>query len=110
LAEHERALISVRTRDALTAAKARGVVLGGRRHDLGAHAAKASATAARKRTVEAKATASDMAQAIADARNAIGADASLRAIANELTRRGVRSPRGSTVTASTVQRALALAA
>lgn len=109
LAEHERALISARTREALAAAKARGVVLGGRRHDVGAQASKAAAVAAQKRSTEAKATAADMAQAIADVRVTIGEGASLRLIAAELTRRGVRSPRGAVVTASTVQRALALA-
>lgn len=107
LAEHERSLISTRTREALAAAKARGVLLGGRRHDVSANAGKAAAVAARKRQSRANAAAADMVQAIADVRADLGADASLRELAAELTRRGVRSPRGAAVTASTVTRALA---
>lgn len=109
LAEHERSLISTRTREALAAAKARGVKLGGRRHDVGAQASNAAAVAARKRSLEARAAAGDMVQAIADVRSLLGPNASLRAIAAELERKGIRSPRGAKVTASTVARALAKA-
>lgn len=105
LAEHERAMISTRTKDALAAAKRRGVKLGGRRHAVEAYAAKASLVAARLRTERARAKAKDLAGAIDDVRAKLGADASLRAIADELNARNVLSPRGAPVTAATVQRA-----
>lgn len=107
LAEHERSLISIRTREALAAAKARGVQLGGLRHDVGAQAGSAAAAAARQRAVKAQLSAADMALAVADVRTTLGASAPLRAIAEELTRRGIRSPRGAAVLASTVARAIA---
>jgi DNA invertase Pin-like site-specific DNA recombinase len=76
LAEKERRLIGERTKAALQAAKARGVVLGGREQsDINAQAANDRA--------------SELARAFAQV-----ATLSVRAAADELTRRGVSTPSG----------------
>jgi DNA invertase Pin-like site-specific DNA recombinase len=99
LAEKERAMISVRTKTALAAAKARGVVLGGPKLD------------------EARSVAKDVIKSMAD-RNAANAAPiireikaagakSLRDIADALNARGVSTPRGGRWYASTVRNVLA---
>lgn len=95
VAEHERELISKRTKDALAQAKTRGTLLGNPR-------AAAAATLARAARVTRKPPAQVL-KLIAE-RRANGA--SLREIASELNQFGVRTPRGSQWTGCTVSRQL----
>lgn len=107
LAEQERRMISLRTKAALASAKARGVKLGGDRgYRPSAPPDATQATEARK--VAADAMAQGAAWAIAEVRATVGADASLRTLAQGLADRGVQKPRGGTEwTATDVRRALA---
>jgi DNA invertase Pin-like site-specific DNA recombinase len=105
VAENEAAMISKRTKDALTAAKARGVVLGGDRGGVIARqAVKGAKISAEKRTATAKRRAADLAPVIL----AIQADgaASLRQIAAVLNDRGILTSRGGHWSASQVLRAI----
>ena len=86
LAEKERALISRRTREALAAAKRRGVVLGNR-----------------ELAVANRATARERAEALRPVLEELG-DLSATAAAVELNRRGVATPVGGRWHAMTVQR------
>ena len=93
VAEAEREAISRRTKEALAVAKARGVKLGNpngaaslRRAGKGSAALRATVTA------NAEAFAQDLSYVIADIR--AGGATSLRAIAAELTARGIRTRRG----------------
>jgi DNA invertase Pin-like site-specific DNA recombinase len=101
VAEHEAAMISQRTRAALAAAKARGVRLGNPanlRNQLDGSARGNAAKAAR-----ADKRAADLLPVIAP----LKADgASLRQIADGLTRRGIPAPRGGTWNAVAVKRIL----
>lgn len=101
LAEKERALISQRTKAALTAAKARGQKLGGFRGHVVSAEERAKAAAAR--TAKADNFAADLRQTLADL-NPNG-DMSLRDLASALTREGVPTPSGKGEwTAMTVKR------
>jgi len=104
MAEKERNLISERTKAALAAAKKRGVKLGGYR---GKHGLDDAARAKGQATIQerAAARAQDLA-GIVKAAQAAGAE-SLRAIAAELDRQHIPTPRGSTWTATAVRRLLA---
>jgi DNA invertase Pin-like site-specific DNA recombinase len=102
LAQHERELISARTRAALQAAKARGQILGGRRHG----AAKISDYT--QRSAKARA---DQAQAFAervrpeiDRLRAEGL--TLAAVAERLNQEGIRTSRAATWTPTAVKRVL----
>lgn len=107
VAEHEAAMISARTKDALRAAKARGVALGGLRGDterLASMAAKGTRQSAIVRQQSAAKRRADLLPAIEDLR-AKGAT-SLRAIAKGLNRAGLTTPRGGKWTATQVLRTL----
>ncbi len=107
VAEHERELISARTKAALAVARARGVRLGGdpaslKNRPLG------WARSARTRKAQAATRAADITPVIAAIR-AQGAT-SLRAIAAELNARGVPTPRGKTWFPASVRQVLRHAA
>lgn len=110
LAQKERELISKRTREALAAAKARGVKLGGNRGKRPetvpnwALGVKASVEA---RVLNADHAAHGVLADIERVRAAHGADVSLQALARELTAQGVATPRGGAWTATAVRRVLA---
>lgn len=91
VAEHEAAMISQRTRDALAAAKARGVKLGGDRERFAAVRHLGNAASALSRTARANRRAADIAPLACDLQEA---GMSFRQIAAELDRRAVSTPRG----------------
>lgn len=100
MAEKERAMISQRTRDALAAAKGRGVKLGGwRGGPVVDHAA--GAAAARRQADEFATSIGPLASEMR------GAGMSLREIAGELTARGIQTARGGSWSASGVRSILA---
>jgi DNA invertase Pin-like site-specific DNA recombinase len=103
LAEHEAKVISERTKAALAAAKRRGVKLGGFRAGakLTAKARQASVKANKNR---ADARAAVLAPIIRELRAA--RVTSLRRIADELNRRGIRTPRGKQWLAGSVSQLL----
>jgi DNA invertase Pin-like site-specific DNA recombinase len=103
VAEHEAKMISERTKAALAAAKRRGVKLGGYRGaELTAKAQRAGVKAVQ---ALADSRAADLAPIVRELQ-ASGV-ASLRGIADELNRRGIRTPRGSHWLAGSVSQLLA---
>jgi DNA invertase Pin-like site-specific DNA recombinase len=100
LAEKERRLISQRTKDALKAAKARGVKLGGHRGG----AVPSAVDAAAARIAKADAFAGQVAPIV---RQLQAEGKGLRSIATELAQRGIRTARGGAWTATTVTNLLA---
>ena len=105
VAEHEAAMISRRTKDALAAAKARGVKLGGHRGTVPPKIAAERSLKARQATAEARAA--DLEPIITELK-AEGV-ASLNAMARALTEKGVPTARGgSNWTPMQVSRVLAL--
>lgn len=102
VAEHEREMISARTRAALAAARARGRRLGNP-----ANLANRAAGAARSALVR-RAAAAERARMILPLIEAVRGEgpASLRRLADELNRRGVPAPRGGRWFAATVRRVL----
>ncbi len=111
IAEGEAKAISARTKAALQAAKARGVKLGGKRDNSQAPTAdhRKQAVAARRGAAVRKA--SDLAPVIGDVIASLGPDASARAVARELTARGVPTASGSAIWQPIqVQRVMARAA
>jgi DNA invertase Pin-like site-specific DNA recombinase len=105
VAEEEARMISARTKAALAAAKARGVVLGGRREgaaDLRPYAKQASAASATARVAKARARAEDLAPVLEELR-AAGA-VSLRELADGLNARGIPAARGGSWSAVQVAR------
>lgn len=105
VAENEAAMISKRTKDALMAARARGVVLGGDRGGvIAAQASKGALASAEKRSAAAKRRAADLAPVIQQIQ-ADGAT-SLRQVAAVLNERGILTSRGGQWSASQVLQAL----
>jgi DNA invertase Pin-like site-specific DNA recombinase len=102
LAQHERELISARTKAALAARRARGLPLGTPR-DLSAYARRASALGRAANTAKARARAAVIAPQIKEARN--NGCASLRAIAGYLNGQEITTPRGKQWTAAAVANA-----
>lgn len=102
LAEKERAMISQRTKAALAAKKASGAALGNR-----TNLAEAQKLGAASNATKAKRQASNVLPIIAQIQAA--GIRSLRAIAESLNARGIKSARGTTWSAMTVSRVLARA-
>jgi DNA invertase Pin-like site-specific DNA recombinase len=103
VAQAERKAISQRTKEALAAAKARGVTLGGRRNNLD-DLRRGPAASAAKRSRAAQERAQKIARQI-DALRAQG-HLSLRQLAAALTEQGITAPRGGRWSAAQVKRAL----
>lgn len=105
VAEHERDMISQRTKAALAASKARGKILGGRRDrsaDIRQYQAQGSKAAA------AELAANFEARGVADSlRELEGRGLSLQAMARELNAQGILTLRNGKWTATAVKRALA---
>jgi DNA invertase Pin-like site-specific DNA recombinase len=108
VAEHEAAMISTRTKAALQAARARGVMLGTPNHDqIARHAQKGTRQSATVRSAGARTWASDVLPVIQSFR----ADGitTLAGIAMILNQRGIPAPRGGDWSPVQVSRILALA-
>lgn len=108
VAELEAGLIAERTRKALAAAKARGVKLGGDRGNIADIAEQGAAASRAVRTAKANQRAADIAPVIAEIRDS--GSTSLRAIADELNARGIRTARGKPWSATQVARVIERAA
>jgi DNA invertase Pin-like site-specific DNA recombinase len=102
LAQHEREIISIRTRAALAARRARGLHLGNPR-DMSAYSAAASALARVANTEKARSRADLVAPAIKAARMA--GCSTLRRIAEYLDELGITTPRGRSWTPTAVANA-----
>ncbi len=92
VAEHERELIASRTKAALASAKARGRKLGGNRGGFRAIRDRGHAASVAVRSAKADKRAADLVPMIRELQSS---GASLHAIAAELTRRGIETPRKS---------------
>jgi len=104
MAEHEREMISQRTKAALQAAKDRGVRLGGRRpgHRIEDHGLDGRLRSVEVRTARADARASEVQDAISQL-NVEGV-LSLKQMANALNQRSIPAPRGGLWSAGQVKR------
>jgi DNA invertase Pin-like site-specific DNA recombinase len=102
VAQAERKMISARTKDALQAAKARGVKLGGDRGNLPAVAAQGRLVGLAVRQKAAQQRLADLAPIVADLR--VRGAASLRQIATGLNDRGIPAARGGRWNAAQVRR------
>lgn len=105
VAEHEASMISARTKAALSAAKARGTVLGGNRGNIAGEAVKGAQASAVVRSEAASKLSADLLPAIRYAQDH-GA-VSLRDIAAVLNESGIRTARGGKWSAVQVSRVLA---
>lgn len=100
VAEHEGRMISERTRAALAAARARGVVLGGDGANLARDGVKGREVSLRVRQEQAARRAADIIAVI----DSLGDDLSLRKIASALNDRCIPAPRGGTWSSPQVKR------
>jgi len=103
VAEHEREMISKRTKEALAAAKARGVKLGGTGANLPAVAGQGNRASIASRKAAARARARDLSPILA---NLQAQGLSLNGMARSLNERGLSTPRGGSWTATQVSRVL----
>jgi DNA invertase Pin-like site-specific DNA recombinase len=108
VAEHEASMISQRTKAALGAAKARGVVLGGDRGNIAALSAVGAKASAAVRGAKASGRADDLLPVIRAAQK--DGATSLREIAAVLNERGITTARGGEWSAVQVQRVMNRAA
>ncbi|MDY8108043.1 recombinase family protein [Fulvimarina sp. 2208YS6-2-32] len=104
VADEERRMISKRTKEALAAAKARGVKLGGDRGNLPSVSAQGRILSQEVREAQAHSRAKDLSPIIAELRES--GSVSLREIASGLNERGFRTPRGGEWSAVQVKRVL----
>jgi DNA invertase Pin-like site-specific DNA recombinase len=107
VAEHEREMISARTKAALQAAKARGKRLGGDRGNFAQVRALGPAVSVAARAAKADERAALVAPIVKELQ---AAGASLRTIATELNERGIPTPRGGEWSAVQVKRVVDRAA
>jgi DNA invertase Pin-like site-specific DNA recombinase len=106
VAEHEAEMISARTKAALKAAKARGVVLGGdRAGTLSLHSAKGAAASRAVRAANARKRHADVLPLVESIRS--GGTSTLKGIADTLNARSIPAPRGGSWSAVQVSRVLA---
>ena len=112
IAEHERDLISSRTKAALAAAKARGTKLGNPNggENLRTHGDQARRRSIATRTERAGARAAELLQVIQNVRGTEAPTPSLRAVADVLNSRSIPAPRGGAWSAGQVSRVINRAA
>lgn len=103
VAQKEREMISQRTKDALAAAKARGVKLGGDRGNLSIVAGFGRAASEAVRSAKATSRANDLAPIL---REQMSLGQSLRSIAGFLNDQGIKTNQGALWTATAVSRAI----
>lgn len=108
IAEHERELISARTKAALAAAKARGIKLGNPTGGatLREHGELARSRSRAVQSERAQKHAVELAEVIGDIREAVGGTLSLRAIADALNERSIPAPRGGMWSSGQVKRVI----
>ncbi|EIM26671.1 recombinase family protein [Microvirga lotononidis] len=104
VAEHEREMISKRTKDALAAAKARGKKLGGNRGKIHLVARKGAEASALVRSTKARRRAADIGPIVADLQ--ANGTTSLRQIAAALNERHIKTSRGKSWTPTQVMRVM----
>jgi DNA invertase Pin-like site-specific DNA recombinase len=103
VAQKEREMISQRTKDALAAARVRGVKLGGTRNNSSSISSIGRVASVTTRSTKATSRAKDLAPII---RDQMSQGQPLRAIGSHLDALGIRTARGSNWTAAAVQRVM----